>query len=230
MRARPTLFEEFLSRNASSGALFLAGALLLPAFLLQRDIAVRGLEVALLFALNGMRGARIHVVQSLVLALGVVVFNLVIPVGRVLASPLGLPITEGALGSGLARASTVIGMIALSRFTIRSDLRLPGSLGGLIARSLYYFELIMAERKQVRKEHVLQDIDEILLSIRSGGHGGAAHSAEGVAAGQAAAGEAHPAAMPQTTAAGVVFLAALIAAAWAMLALTMLRPGFIWPR
>jgi hypothetical protein len=229
---RPTPFADFLSRHISSGTLFLAGALLFPAFLFQRDLAVRGIEVALFFALNALRGRRIRWLQSLIMTAGIVVFNLVIPVGRGLAAPLGLPLTEGALASGLARALAVTGMIALSQYSIRPDLHLPGSLGGLIARSLYYFEQIMGERRKLRRESILSDIDALLLSVHGAGQalpvvpGGSRGSEAAAPPGSPAPAASSPV---RTTAAGFVFLAALQAAIWGLLLLTLLRPHLVWP-
>jgi hypothetical protein len=219
MTGTPTRFGEFLRRNASSGALFLAGALLFPAFLFQQDLVIRSLEAVAFFALTGLSGRRIRLVQILAVAAGIVLFNLMIPVGRVLMAPLGLLVTEGALRNGVARATAVVGMIGLSQFSIRADLSLPGILGGLIGRSLMYFERIMAERKRIRRESVLEDIDGLLLSLYHGGPG-AAEPAGAVPAAHAA----------RSTAGGLVFLGVLVAAGWALLGYSRIHPGLIWPR
>ena len=141
----------FMTTNASPRVLFLAGALLFPAFLLQQDIAIRALQIALFMVLNAISGKRIRFLQYFIVAAGIVVFNLVIPTGRVLLSVIGLPITEGALKSGLLKATAMTGLIALSQFSIRSDLRLPGRIGGLIGQSLFYFEKIMGERRRIER-------------------------------------------------------------------------------
>jgi heptaprenyl diphosphate synthase len=93
----------------------------------------------------------------------------VIPTGKVLFQVLGLPLTEGALRAGLFKATAMAGLIALSQFSIRGDLRFPGRLGGLIGRSLFYFEKIMGERKKIDRKDVIASIDEMLLQIQAAG-------------------------------------------------------------
>jgi heptaprenyl diphosphate synthase len=82
---------------------------------------------------------------------------------------LGFPVTESALKSGVAKALTLVGMIAASQFSIRPDLRIPGRFGGLLARSLVYFQLIMAERRRIDRRDVIGSIDAILLGVHGTG-------------------------------------------------------------
>jgi heptaprenyl diphosphate synthase len=82
---------------------------------------------------------------------------------------LKFPVTESALKSGVAKALTLVGMIAASQFSIRPDLRLPGRFGGLLARSLLYFQRIMAERRRIDRRDVIGSIDAILLDVHGEG-------------------------------------------------------------
>lgn len=159
----------FLQNNASPRMLFLAGALLFPAFLMQQDILLRFLEIVLFIALNALSGRRIRVLNYLVVTAGIVVFNLIIPTGRVLVTVLGMSITEGALKSGLLKGTAMSGLIALSQFSIRSDLHLPGRIGGLIGRSLFYFEKIMGERRRIDRKDIIGSIDTLLIEVQAAG-------------------------------------------------------------
>jgi hypothetical protein len=216
MNGRPAALGAFLDQNVSPGILFLAGALLFPAFLFQRDLGVRCIQVVLFFLLSALCGRRVRILQNLIMAAGIIIFGLIIPAGRVLVSVLGLPVTDGALRVGVIRATAVIGMIGLSQFSIRASLRLPGTLGGLIGRTLFYFERIMGERKKLRRESLLHDVDAMLLSFHAGPE-------ERPAAAQI------PGRPRRTTAAGAAVLSALLAVNWGALAFTYLRPGLIWP-
>jgi heptaprenyl diphosphate synthase len=207
----------FLSRNVTPRTLFVAGALLFPAFLFQRDLGLRCFQVVLFFLLAGLSGRRLRIVQNLILAAGVIAFSLAARNGLVLAAPLGVPITDVSLRGGVARATALVGMIALSQFSVRPDLRLPGTVGGLIARTLFYFEKIMAEGRKIRRSSVLQDIDEVLLSIYS--------RPDAVPDGKPAGSDVPTAA---STPAGLAVLGAIVAANWAALAYTVLRPGLLW--
>ncbi len=205
----------FLAGNVTARSLFLAGALLFPAFLFQRDLGVRSFQVVLFFLLSGLCGRRVRIVQNLILAAAVIAFSLVVRNGLVLASPLGIPVTDLSLRGGVARATALIGMIALSQFSIRPELRLPGTLGGLIGRTLFYFERIMAEGRRIRRAHLMQDLDELLLSI----HTGASHESEPASLAGSAV---------KSTPAGILALGVLVAVNWAAWAYTYFRPGLFW--
>ncbi len=209
----------FIANNLGPRTLFLAGALLFPAFLFQNDLGLRSLEILLFFLLNALSGRRVRWVQTLVVGSGIVAFNLVIPTGRVLVSIMGVPLTEEALRSGLAKATAVIGMIALSQLSISPDLSFPGRLGGLIGRTLFYFERIIAERKRLRRGRILEQIDGLLLEI----HAMCRTDAVGEGNERRSTGR-------RTTLAGYAFLGMLVAVTWGLLVLAIVSPGIIWAR
>jgi hypothetical protein len=159
----------FLSARVPAVMQFAAGALLMAGFLAQRDLVLRGVEFAVFLLLARLSGRRLRLASYLLVTVGVVAFNLVIPVGRELFSILKFPVTESALKSGVAKALTLVGMIAASQFSIRPDLRLPGRFGGLLARSLLYFQRIMAERRRIDRRDVIGSIDAVLLEVHGAG-------------------------------------------------------------
>jgi hypothetical protein len=201
-----------LAAVASPGMLFSVGALLIPAFLLQRDLAIRAAQILLFISLNALSGRRVRILQFIVVSAGIVGFNLVIPTGKVLFTVLGFALTEGALKSGLAKATAMSGLIALSQFSIRADLRLPGSIGGLLGGSLFYFERIMAGRKRIDRRDIIGSLDSLLLEIHGSGRGAVAARQQRV----------------ETTAAGFAVLALILLANWGALVLTVLRPHLFW--
>jgi hypothetical protein len=202
----------FSLAGVAPGPLFICGAFLFPAFLLQQDIIVRALQIALFIGLNAFSGRRIRVLQYLVVIAGIVIFNLVVPTGKVLANVVGLPITEGALRTGLLKATAMAGLIALSQFSIRGNLKLPGRLGGLLGRSLFYFEKIMGERRRIDRKDVLGSIDRLLLEIQAAGA-----PQEDVAAGQ-----------DRFSPPAAVALAVIVLLNWGALAMTLVHPRFFW--
>jgi hypothetical protein len=159
----------FLSTRVPAVMQFAAGALLMIGFIAQRDLLLRGLEFAAFLLLARLSGRRLRIVSYLLVAASVVAFNLIIPVGRELFSILGYPVTESALKTGVAKALTLVGMIAASQFSIRSDLRLPGRFGGLLGRSLLYFQRIMAERRRVDRRDIMGSIDTVLMDVHGTG-------------------------------------------------------------
>ncbi len=213
VQARGALFA-----GVPAGALFATGAALLPAFLFQQDIVLRAVLFAVFLALNAASGRPVRPIPYLAVAAGIIVCNLFIPTGRVLIAPLGLPVTEVALKSGLSKATAMVGLIALSRFSIRSELRFPGRIGGLLGASLAYFERIMAERHAIDRRDLIGSIDRILLSIHGSPPDGPTTPL--VARFQSSQGRS-------STAAALV-LVGTAAAAWGLLGWTLLRPHPFW--
>ena len=202
----------FLQAEATPGAILAAGTLLFPAFLLQQDLVLRALQIVMITSLNALTGRRVRLAQLLALAAGIVLFNLVIPSGRVLMAVLGLPLTEGALKTGLFKASAMIGLIALSQFSLRSDLRLPGWMGGLIGRSLYYFELIMSQKRRIDRRDIIGSIDAILIDVQA---------LEGPDAGRTRA-------PIHSTFKGILALAAVVCVNWAPFVYSLVHPRPFW--
>jgi heptaprenyl diphosphate synthase len=192
-------------------ALFLAGAVLLPAFLFQQDLVIRSALFLLFMGLNVASGRRPRLLQYVLVGAGIVVFNLVIPTGRVLVSVSGLPITEVALKTGVSKATAMVGLIALSLFSIRSDLRLPGRFGGLLGRSLLYFERIMGERRAIDRRDLIGSIDAVLLSVH-----------------QAPLTPNPSAARVRTSAVAGGLLVLIVIASWGALAWTLVHPRPFW--
>jgi heptaprenyl diphosphate synthase len=74
-------------------------------------------------------------------------------------------ITEGALKAGLQRAATLEGLIMLSRFAIRRDLRLPGSFGRLIGESFRILAAIQERRNAISGKNIVAGIDALMLEF-----------------------------------------------------------------
>lgn len=201
-----------LAGIVSARALFVAGALVLPAFLFQQDPAIRGMEILLFILLNAAGGRRVRFVQILVTTAGIVLFNLFVPTGRVLVSLAGFPVTEAALRNGVVRATALVGMIAISQFSLREDLRIPGRVGGLVGRSLYYFQRIVGMRARVDRKDIVGSIDALLEKAQA--DAGSPSAGRGLAT--------------RTTPAGALALAAIAAVPWAALVYTLVRPRPFW--
>ena len=146
--------------------LFVAGLLMALVFLHDRSLP--GLIAQFLFflALVRVSGKRNNHVATAVFISGIVFFNLLIPHGRVLFALGPLPITRGSLLVGLERAIALSGLMMLSRVCVRSDLRLPGSIGSLLAESLRMLELMRAEVPALRRlgrGQAIAGIDRMML-------------------------------------------------------------------
>jgi hypothetical protein len=197
---------------ATSRALLATGLVLFPAFILQHDLVLRAAQILFFTGLNALTGRRARLVQFLVMTTGIVFFNLVIPTGKVLVAVFGFPLTEGALKSGLFKATAMIGLIALSQFAVRSELRLPGVIGGLVGRSFFYFEKIMGAQRRIDRKDIIGSIDRILVEVQGAGAAGTRHAS-------------HP---RRSTFAGILVLAAIVIVNWGALAFTIVHPLPFW--
>jgi len=148
-----------------SETLFISGLISMPAFLFNPSIASRCAQFALFILFNWLAGRKLNLIPLLIASAGIIGFNLIVPYGRVLFTLWGWRITEGALWAGLERAVTVEGLILLSRVSIRSDLRLPGSLGALIGESFRYFECIMDRKGGIERKDPIGGIDRLMLEL-----------------------------------------------------------------
>ncbi len=158
--------SRFLRRNIGPVILFVCGAAVIPAFLFQRSVVVKLVQVIVFAVLATAAGKKIKPVYFLVMVTSITFFNVLSPLGRVLIQIGPFPVTETALVSGVVKGLTIVGLVFISLFSIRPDLRLPGRMGGMIGRVFFYFErIIEGKRRKLEPRRLIASIDEILEEI-----------------------------------------------------------------
>ncbi len=145
--------------------LFLAGLLVLPAFLFNPSTVARLVQFLLFWAGALLLGKKNSTWTTLTVMLGIVAFNLFVPYGRVLAQIGPFRITQGALLGGFEKALTVEGLVMVSKAAIRADLRLPGAFGLLIGDAFRMFERLSDQRRDVDWRDPLAALDQLLLQL-----------------------------------------------------------------
>lgn len=148
--------------RAAVGGLLLLTLLFIPPLWAKALTALAG--VALVIS----DGKRIHWVPTVVMGAGIVFFNLFTPFGRVLASPLGLPITGGALRSGIEKALAVEGMLFISRWMLRYGLNLPGRTGALVSSAFAALDRLTAERGRFNPRDPVASLDDLMYGRGKG--------------------------------------------------------------
>jgi heptaprenyl diphosphate synthase len=171
---------------------------MMPALLFNPHTGGRVIQFVLFWALAALAGKKNNPLATILTILGITVFNLLVPYGEVLFSLGVFRVTSGALLAGLRRAATLEGLFMLSRLTVRPDLHLPGSFGGLIGESFRILTLITEKKHRVRAKSLAADIDELMLEL---------------SAPDAAPGETESPTVPSTVP-GIIILAAAVIAAW----------------
>jgi len=156
---------EFYENIFSAKALFAAGLLIMPALLFIPDTAYRCFQFVFFCILVLLSGKKINFLITFPIIMFIIVFNLIIPYGRVLFSIGVIKITSGALQAGVHRAFTLQSFVMLSKVVIRRDLKIPGAFGELLCESLHIFSAIMNKKYNMPKNNVLIEIDNLMLEL-----------------------------------------------------------------
>jgi uncharacterized membrane protein len=140
----------------SVGAIFLLTLMFSDSLILQAGIT--GLSLALVLADK----TPVKPVPALVMMAGIVLFNLFVPFGKVLITPLGVPITEGALVSGIKKALLLEGMIFISKWMLKPGISLPGKAGKLVSQAFGILNKLSSQRKKIDPKNLIESIDSIM--------------------------------------------------------------------
>jgi uncharacterized membrane protein len=142
--------------RVSVGAIFLLTLMFSDSLILQAGIT--GLSLALVLADK----TPVKPVPALVMMAGIVLFNLFVPFGKVLITPLGVPITEGALVSGIKKALLLEGMIFISKWMLKPGISLPGKAGKLVSQAFEILNKLSSQRKKIDPKNLIESIDSIM--------------------------------------------------------------------
>jgi heptaprenyl diphosphate synthase len=155
--------KTFWDTTFSSGGLFCAGLCMALIFLVSPSLTSRVLLFCFFFLLALLSGKKINPLLTVVFMGGIVFFNLLVPYGKVLAAFGPLSITEGSLLSGLDKAVVLQGLLFLSRACIKSDLRLPGTIGSVLGDSFRILEFMRAKKGMIRRGRIIEGIDRLMV-------------------------------------------------------------------
>lgn len=143
---------------------FVVGLIVIPSLVFQSNLLLKWLQVSLFVCLSAAAGKRVRILPNVIMVGGIVAANLLTPVGRVLWSLGGWRITLGALENGLHRAALLIGMIYISRFSIRRGFSLPGRVGGLLSLVFFYLERIL-QGERLSRGNLIEKVDERIIAV-----------------------------------------------------------------
>ena len=149
----------------SAKALFLTGLIIIPAVLFNPSVEYRCLQFLFFWFLAIISGRKTNTLFTIFITAFIIVFNLLIPYGKVLFSIGAFKITSGALEAGVFRAVTLQALVMLSKVTIRNDLKLPGAFGQLLSSSLQYFSVVLSRKQRITGKNLITDIDTLMLEL-----------------------------------------------------------------
>lgn len=139
-----------------------AGITLLALLLFTDSLAIRAISAGIGLALLVSDRSKIRLIPTITVPAGIVLFSLLVPYGRVLSTPFGLPLTEGALLLGIKKALSIEGMVFVSRWMLRSEIALPGRAGKILADSLAILKTLTERRKGLKATDPIGSIDRLM--------------------------------------------------------------------
>jgi heptaprenyl diphosphate synthase len=159
--ARQKIYDNIFSAKD----LFITGLLIMAAFVFNSSTQLRVIQFLFFITLVLLSGKKVNFFSTFLIIAGIIIFNLIIPYGRVLYSIGDFKITSGALKAGVHRAVTLAGLVMLSRACIRQDLKLTGAFGELLADSLRLFTVMMGKKNHITGKNFITGIDSMLLEL-----------------------------------------------------------------
>lgn len=145
--------------------LALAGAAVALVFLFERRLAVKTALFIFFILATYLAGKRFSLLTTLLVSAGIILTNLLIPSGRVLARLGPLAVTEFALTEGLLKALTFEGLMFLSKASIMPGLTVPGKLGSIVSSAFLYYDRIIEYKGKVRPATLSSDIDAMMFTV-----------------------------------------------------------------
>jgi heptaprenyl diphosphate synthase len=134
-------------------------------FLLTPSTPARGGQFLFFCLLAWVSGKRIRPLVTVLVMLGVICFNLLLPYGLVLVEWGPLRITSGSLEAGIRKALTLEGLIMLSAAAVRGKLPLPGLLGSLLGESFRLLDRLREQKRPARRRDLFRWLDGVLLEL-----------------------------------------------------------------
>ena len=159
--------REGIHRSVSPRIMILTGLAVIPSFLFQDNVLLKTVQTVLFAGLSILEGKRFKPLPPLVMIASITLINVFNPIGRIIFTLGALRITFGALSLGLTKGLTLVGLIYLSRSSVRSDLLLPGKIGRILGRTFYYFDRINERWSETKGEgrSLMNRLDSLLLDI-----------------------------------------------------------------
>ncbi len=155
----------WLERNVPSSFLFVTGLSAIPTLLLHSDPLIKAAQALVFLCFCLFARKRLRPLVALVFVFATVLMNVLSPFGKVIGYVGRFPLTQGALWAGLDKALTVVGLMYLSRLSVRSDLRLPGRFGELLGMTLRYLDRLLETKVEWSLKHPIDGLDRLLGSV-----------------------------------------------------------------
>ena len=159
--------QERWNKRLNNKLLFIIGLIIAAALILSPSVPICAIIFLLSCILAWISGKKNNIALSLIVMTGIIFFNLLTPYGKVLIEFGSLRITQGSLMTGLRKAFTLQGLVMLSGACIKSDLRLPGKFGLLLAEAFQLLEKMRERKNTIRRGHIIEGIDRLMRELEA---------------------------------------------------------------
>ena len=151
--------------------IFAAGGVLAVTLIFSPSLPVCAAVFSVLCVLAWLSGTKTNATLTLLVMAGIVFFNLLAPHGKVLFELGAVRVTQGSLFAGLRKALTLEGLVLLSGACVKSDMRLPGKFGLLLADTFTLLEKMRERKNTIRRGRIIEGIDRLMLELEANGQG-----------------------------------------------------------
>jgi len=151
----------------NAGGLFISGLFMALIFLFNRSMEIRIAQFLFFCLLALVSGKKINLFATALFMISIIFFHLLAPFGKVIAVLGPLRITQGGLFAGIDKALVISGLVILSRICVKSDLKLPGTIGSLLGESLRMLELMRERMYLIKPKQIISGLDKLMLEMET---------------------------------------------------------------
>lgn len=105
---------------------------------------------------------KIHLLPALITTASIILFNLTVPVGKVIWEGFGFSITHGALLLGIKKALVMEGLLFTSRWMLKFGMYFPGNFGELVSDTLFIFSRFGQTKIKINPRDIIGSIDALM--------------------------------------------------------------------
>lgn len=113
---------------------------------------------------------RMHIASTILTSVCIILVNLFPPFGFVifevyLFDMIPIILTREALLQGIEKVILFEGLLYTSKWMLKSELKLGGTFGNLLQKSLFVFQRLMTCKKEIKITNLVGSVDSVLLSL-----------------------------------------------------------------
>jgi len=113
---------------------------------------------------------KINIINLLLTYACIIIFNFFPPCGYVIFKYnffglFNIIITKEALFNGIMKATLFEGLLYISKWMLKTHIKVGGSLGSLINKSMFVFQSLITCKKEIKFNNLIGTLDSVLLSL-----------------------------------------------------------------